>query len=254
MVATSTELVGSGHELSRGRGVPAMRYLAALLEARLQDADAIVRQEVVHGLDHVYSAVLQPALYEIGRLWETSQLNVAQEHFCTAATQQIMASLRAQLRQEPKASRRLLATSIGGNFHAVGIRVLSNIFELAGWEIRSLGVDSSAELVREALAATRCDVLALSAARKEHIPVVGSLIATLRQSPSGAMPWILVVGRAFNAEPARWREVGADGHAATPADAVVMADRLLETGVPTVPTPLLVLAPSPDAPSAARPS
>jgi B12 binding domain len=66
--------------------------------------------------------VFQAALYEVGQRWELSELSVAQEHFVTAATQHIMAVVSGQIFQTAKSGLRLLSTSIGGNFHSVGIR------------------------------------------------------------------------------------------------------------------------------------
>lgn len=52
--------------------------------------DAAERGEPVCEL---YLHVFQPALREIGRLWQLNKIGVAQEHFCNAATQIVMSQL-----------------------------------------------------------------------------------------------------------------------------------------------------------------
>ena len=41
----------------------------------------------------IYRDVFQDALYEIGTLWETNQISVAEEHMGTAITQYVMSNL-----------------------------------------------------------------------------------------------------------------------------------------------------------------
>ena len=45
----------------------------------------------------VYLLVFQPCQREVGRLWEAGRITVAQEHYCTAATQVIMSQLAPRL-------------------------------------------------------------------------------------------------------------------------------------------------------------
>jgi methanogenic corrinoid protein MtbC1 len=143
----------------------ASAYLDALLVGDRETAEVGVRQALLDGssLNDIYVNVFQEALYEVGRRWERAELSVAQEHFCTAATQQLMASLYEQTLQTPKVGHRLLATSIGGNFHSVGIRMLADVFELHGWETTYLGADTPSAAVIGPLTSGSYDVLAISA-------------------------------------------------------------------------------------------
>ena len=207
-----------------------LRYVEHLLVGDQAAAEQIVTDAIAAGasLDTVYVEILQRALYEVGRRWETSQLTVAQEHYCTAATQQVMASLHARLFQTPLRGPRLLATSVGGNFHSVGIRMLADVFALAGWRTTCLGADPASDQVRGELASPEgYDVIAISAALVEHVADVATLIETVRRSPAGPGIHILVGGRPFNADLELWRAVGADGHATTPQAAVDLATELV---------------------------
>lgn len=70
-------------------------YITALKKGNRQHAVSIARQALEEGIDvrDLYVEVFQPAMHEIGRLWETNQLTVAQEHLATAITQSVMAQL-----------------------------------------------------------------------------------------------------------------------------------------------------------------
>jgi len=73
----------------------AQKYLAALLTGERQQASQMVLNAVEGGVgvQEIYLGVFQPCQHEIGRLWQMNQISVAQEHYCTAATQLIMSQL-----------------------------------------------------------------------------------------------------------------------------------------------------------------
>ena len=71
------------------------KYLDLLLDARRQEAIHVITSEVERGLPvgDAYVDVLQPVMYEVGRLWQTDEIDIATEHYVTAATQLLMARL-----------------------------------------------------------------------------------------------------------------------------------------------------------------
>lgn len=74
-------------------------------------------------LRDIYLKVLQPVQHEVGRLWQLNGLSVAQEHFCTAATQLVMSMLYPYLFDGPRTDRVLVATCARGDLHRIGLRV-----------------------------------------------------------------------------------------------------------------------------------
>ena len=76
------------------------RYVAGLTAGDRRKAIAAIEDGRAAGLDlrTIYLSVLQPALREVGRLWECGEMTVAQEHLATAITQTVMSRLaRARL-------------------------------------------------------------------------------------------------------------------------------------------------------------
>ncbi|MFN7142003.1 MAG: B12-binding domain-containing protein, partial [Limisphaerales bacterium] len=63
----------------------AREYLARLLEGNRREASSMIMTAVQSGVSvkDIYVHVFQRAQHEIGRLWQSNQLSVAQEHFCT---------------------------------------------------------------------------------------------------------------------------------------------------------------------------
>jgi MerR family transcriptional regulator, light-induced transcriptional regulator len=74
--------------------------------------------------------ILQPALYEIGRLWETGEITVAQEHLFTARCEEALALLEGQ--SSDASDPETILTTVEGSLHTIGVRFL-------GFHLQDLG-------------------------------------------------------------------------------------------------------------------
>lgn len=207
-------------------------YLGALLGGERQRAARLVLEAVHKGVHvkDVYLDVFQGVQHEIGRLWQMNQLTVAQEHYCTAATQLIMAQLYPYVFVAPRIGRRLVATCVNGELHEISIRMVADFFEMEGWDTFYLGANVPAASITQMIAQQRADVLGISATMTPNVGAVASLIDAVRMSSSGGKVKILVGGYPFNTDPNLWRTVGADAYAPDAEQAIAAADRLLTGG------------------------
>lgn len=207
----------------------AQAYLAALLAGKRDVASRLVLQAIGAGttVEDIYVQVLQPCQHEIGRLWQIDAISVAQEHYCTAATQLVMSQLYSYLFSTPRKARSLVATCIAGDLHEIGVRMVSDLFELDGWDTYFVGANAPIDSVIRTVRERRADALAVSMTLTTHIPFVRSLIEEMRATPDCANVAILVGGRPFGVEPELWRDLGADGCASDAIAAVALANRLI---------------------------
>lgn len=205
------------------------QYLEALCQGDRRSAQAVARTALERGADirDLYLHVFQPALYEVGRLWETNQFSVAQEHLATAITQSIMAQLAGELLARPPLGRTLLATCIGGEHHEIGIRMISDFFELEGWDVVYLGANVPIPDVVQMVASQRADLLAISVTLNSHVTRAHELIVAVRASPAGARCRIMVGGQPFVRSPELSLVVGADFTARDAREAVQRAQAAL---------------------------
>ena len=104
----------------------AQQYLSLLLLGQRHSASRIIMDAVEQGvpvpIQDLYLHVFQPSQYEIGRLWQSNQISVAQEHYCTAATQLIMSQLYSRIFSSQKNGRRLVAVCVAQELHELGVR------------------------------------------------------------------------------------------------------------------------------------
>lgn len=203
-------------------------FLDACLHLRRSQALALVQQAVAHGVSvaDVYTSVITPAMRELGRLWHQNKVTVAQEHYCTAVAQMVMAQLFPVIfDSDRKPVGRIVAACVAGELHEIGARMVADLFEMAGWDTAFLGADVPRESVVDMLVETDAQVLAISVTLAANLGDATALIDAVRATPACAGIKILVGGAAFNVEPTLWQQLGCDGWAPDPATALELALR-----------------------------
>lgn len=208
----------------------AARYLEALLAGDRSTATQMILDAAQHGMriGDIYLHVVYPTQREIGRLWQMNRISVAKEHYCTAATQQIIAQLRPWISESERIGLRLVVTSVGSELHELGARMVADFFEMAGWDVYYLGANTPLPGLISAIIEQRADLVAISATMTCNVLIVAEFVRAIRARPETAALPILVGGYPFNIAPHLWRYVGADGTTSSPDTAVHLGRLLVE--------------------------
>jgi methanogenic corrinoid protein MtbC1 len=186
-------------------------YLEALMSRNSGRARRTVTDAIAAGaaIVDVYLGVLQPALYAIGHDWAMGDLNVAEEHYATAVTQQLLDELSARMRVPPRDGRLAVVTGTPGELHALGPRVVTDLLQADGWEVLLLGAATPAADLAELVDSERPDVVALSTTTAGALPGVVEVLERLRALRP--RPLIVVGGQFWTQETSRAApELGAD--------------------------------------------
>ena len=209
----------------------ARRYLELSISGRHEEAGQKVRRAFQEGrnLREIYLGVFEPALKEAGRLWGEGKLDVAGEHLLSENTLYLMSQLlgTAQGESLPRAGHSCLCFSVCDEQHVIGVRMLSDLLRLEGWETRFLGSRMCTQHALKALSGAPPDVLALSATMPGHLGYVSDLVRAIRATPPLQRVRILVGGQAFHLQKELWRGIGADATAEDAGQAVEAAKRLV---------------------------
>lgn len=204
------------------------RYVDALLRGDRRSASQMILESAAQGIaiKDIYLHVFQRSQREIGRLWQTNQISVAQEHYCTAATQMVMSQLYPYIFASERKGLRMVATCVSGELHEIGARMVADFFEMDGWDTYFLGANTPMEGVLRTLSEREAHVLAISATMTFHIDKVSGLIREVRRAGLDARTKIMVGGYPFNIAPDLWQSVGADGYARDAQQALIAAEGL----------------------------
>ncbi len=197
-------------------------YLDALRRGDRRRALNTARTALNNGVDirDLYLEVFQPAMHEIGLMWERNQITVAQEHLATAITQSVMAHLYGHVFQHTPVGRTLIATCIGGELHELGIRMVADFFEMEGWDVYYLGANMPAEDVVRMAQERQADLLAISVTLNSYVPHARRMIQVVRASSIGDRIKIMVGGQPINRAPDLYKKLGADFTARDAREAV----------------------------------
>jgi methanogenic corrinoid protein MtbC1 len=187
------------------------RYVAALLERRTAEARGVIEAALAAGMAvaDIYLDVFAPALHHIGHRWAVGELNVAEEHYATAVTQELLDQLAPRMRVPPSGGRLAIVTGTPGELHVLGPRMVGDFLEADGWEVLQLGASTPAEDLAELARAEAPDVVALSTSTARALPAVGDALGRLRELDP--RPLLVVGGQFWTAETSGTaRELGAD--------------------------------------------
>jgi methanogenic corrinoid protein MtbC1 len=207
----------------------AATYLMALLEGDRRRASRVVLEAVdkPESVRDIYLRVLMPVQAELGRMWLTGEIRVAEEHFASQTTRIVMGQLLSLASLQPPNGKSVLAAAVAGNQHDIGLQAVADFFEMAGWRTIHLGADVPIDEVAQAVECFSVDLLALSAFLNVQIETVKSTIQAVRGGPRGDVVKILAGGFAFAGSGSLAVEMGADGYAANADEAVRLGARLV---------------------------
>jgi MerR family transcriptional regulator, light-induced transcriptional regulator len=198
-------------------------YLEAIRAGNRQRAFALVDRASAAGLDLrvLYLKVFQPALREIGRLWQANQLTVAEEHLATAITQSAMVRLYTQHEMPPGTGPTFLAACADSERHEIGLRMLCDFLDMESWHTLYLGASVPAASLLSMIRARQPNVVALSASITSHLSSLQAMISAVRQVTTKP-PLIIVGGRPFLEQPQLARKLGADFTAGDAGEAAAL--------------------------------
>ncbi|MCW5939428.1 MAG: metalloregulator ArsR/SmtB family transcription factor [Fimbriimonadaceae bacterium] len=166
-----------------------------------------------HGTDvaTIYQELFETALILIGKWYDVDAINEGEEHLASAIIERLMA--RVIFNSPPPslhAPKAVLGCS-AGNWHSIGLRMVSDVLRVKGWNPLYLGANvptrsfvSAVEEHQPQAAMVSCGIL----------DTVGEALELVRQLRSlrGRMPnlKILAGGQAVRQVPERFIEAGAD--------------------------------------------
>lgn len=166
-----------------------------------------------HTLLDIYVDVLQPSLYEIGALWESNTITVAEEHLATAITQYVMGQLFACVDFQDSVNGKAVITGVEGEFHQIGAYMVADVLEFNGWDVRFLGVNVPHKTILQMIEKHEPQIVGISATMIVNVPAVQRLIQDIKSLNPESSLRILIGGSAFRFLPDICQDIGADGFA-----------------------------------------
>ncbi len=201
------------------------RYLAPLLRGDRKACRSVVEETLQSGIpaNSVYLYLIWPVMAEIERLSRLDKITSVQEHLATRINRTIVDQLQNKLPRRPARNKRVAVSCTRDELQELGAQIIADLFESDGWEVRFLGGGLNNDDIFAFVNEYAPDVLFMYGTTPKQAPDVRRLIDRIR----GVNAWpdlrIIVSGGLFNRAEGLWEEIGADGFAATAADALQVA-------------------------------
>lgn len=215
-------------DLAAPHGRLAANFLLAILEGRGECAIDDLRSALASGVavEDVHDHVLAPVQREAGRMWLMGEIPIADEHHGSQIVDRALWLLHERL-PRPSVDAPVIATmSVGGNLHDLGIRIVAQRLQLAGFAVLNLGANMPAADLEWTFQDRRIDLVAISAAMSTHLHALAETVATVHKVAKGRVP-VLVGGEPFRIVPDLFDRIGADAGAHDAQGAVEAARSLL---------------------------
>lgn len=173
-------------------------FITSLINGNRKKCSDIVHNLLNENISIIdlYENLIKPSLYKIGELWEYNKISVAVEHMATSTTEAILNELYEQVISDVRQSKKVVVGCVENEFHQVGIKMVSDIFEQNGWDTFFLGANTPLKDLILFAKSINPDIIALSLSIYFNIPMLQKMILEIKETFPGVQ--ILVGGQAFS--------------------------------------------------------
>ena len=140
-------------------------FATALLSGDEVGAEQAVRDAMDSGIStaEIDDAIIAPAMWLIGDLWERGEITVADEHIATEISTRVLALQReAERLAVSRGGHRIMLATPEGEQHVVALRMVHNLLREAGYDVLMLGTDVPPGDLAASAARYEPDVVCLS--------------------------------------------------------------------------------------------
>jgi methanogenic corrinoid protein MtbC1 len=201
------------------------RYLAPLLRGDRKACRSVVEETLQSGIpaNSVYLHLIWPVMAEIERLSRADKITSVQEHLATRINRTIVDQLQNKLPRRPARHKKVAVSCARDELQELGAQIITDLFESDGWEVRFLGGGLNNDDIFAFVNEYAPDILFIYGTAPKQAPDVRRLIDRIRSVNAWPDLRIVVSGGLFNRAEGLWEEIGADGFAATAAEALQVA-------------------------------
>ncbi len=153
----------------------------------------------LHSLEVVAEQVIVPALTELGERWQRGGASVVQANFVITFLRQRVSALFAAYTQ-PASGPLAITGAAPGEWHDIGVLLLSLALRRQGWRVLCLGQNVPASQLLAELPTLRPELVCLSATTVESAGRLLEASEAVSRLPE-PRPRFLFGGRAFNLHP-----------------------------------------------------
>ena len=117
----------------------------------------------------IYTNIISPANVEIGNLWHKGHISIAHEHVSTQISMKLLDHVLDKSTNSLPNGLSAIVTSVQGDGHCLGAKMMSNLLSLDGWKVFYLGENTPADDIARLVIESGSKVVALSVTLDRNI-------------------------------------------------------------------------------------
>lgn len=174
-------------------------YLGSLFKGDKDRAIEVCLSLLRNGVDinKIYNSIIAPSLIETGNLWEKGTIDIWQEHLISEISLDIINILHSKLSPKEKNNKTIISLTPGPEMHNIGLKIISSVFELSGWNSIYLGSNIPTKNILNAIHENQPDAVALSVTMSQHVESADNIIQAIRKFYSKDSLSIILGGSGF---------------------------------------------------------
>ena len=139
-----------------------LAFYNALVDGDKDGCANLVQSLIDEGvnLKDIYVELFQKSLYRIGKLWDDNKLSIPEEHMATRIVEYLINRFAPV--GKSNSDKKVVIACIDKEFHEIGAKMVSNIFELNGWKSYYLGASVPNKEILKFVKRIDPDIIALS--------------------------------------------------------------------------------------------
>lgn len=203
-----------------------------VLSPNLQSAAEYVTILRERGLsmETLFVKLLQPAAQHLGTMWDNDECDFIDVTLGVCQLQLLLAIFNCT-HTLPAVShkRRAFLTVTPGEQHAFGLAMVAKLLSAAGWSVTSEG-EPQLDKIIQVVSRDWFAVAGVTLSSDRYIDRVAETVAAIRKHSRNPAIGIMVGGPQFIEQPKLVAKVGADATALNATSAVILAQKLFDTG------------------------
>jgi len=140
----------------------------------------------IYSLLDFYEKILIPVLYKIGYQWESGEIDVATEHVCSNAVNNLIDLINQQNTKKNlknyRDTRSIVLSTPEGELHSIGCKIIESLLLEKGYEVYNITSPLPTNSIESYLDNTNPGVILISVTLEENINSAIRLVYEIRKS------------------------------------------------------------------------
>lgn len=158
--------------------------------------------------EQVILDLLEASLIKAGNFWAEGLYNEAMEHQLSNTVIESLIALKTNSNRSSNYRGKLAALTSYGEMHNIGIRILTRLLEIDGWETYFLGSSVPAISLLDYINNNQINMVMVSATMNENTDSLCAIIKAIKNEPNP--PHVMAGGRISNLNRLQIQAAGAD--------------------------------------------